>query len=91
MRRDNRLGSMTWIEISYSALDSKRPLLCRFLAPAEMSAILSLWDGKRTLRKPYSTISIYGGGLVRREHYRAPMVVDRAQTRPRFEKLWAMS
>jgi cystathionine beta-lyase/cystathionine gamma-synthase len=29
---------MTWVEISYSALDSKRPLLCRFLAPAEMSA-----------------------------------------------------
>ena len=24
-----------------------------------MSAILSLWDGKRTLRKPYATISIY--------------------------------
>jgi hypothetical protein len=24
-----------------------------------MSAIRSLWDGKRTLRKPYSTSSIY--------------------------------
>jgi len=24
-----------------------------------MSAILSLWDGKRTLRKPYATNSVY--------------------------------
>jgi hypothetical protein len=34
------------------------PLVAR-LGPAVMSAIPSLWDGKRTLRKPYLTSSLY--------------------------------
>jgi hypothetical protein len=49
---------------SHLSVSSECPLLAR-LGPAVGSAIRSLWDGQRTLRKPYSTSPIYEYALTK--------------------------